>query len=48
MPADLSNPRLGTRVLDLQDDMLNWRRKKHILGEVVVFQIGPDTNSTPE
>lgn len=42
MPADLSNPRLGTRVLDLQDDMLNWGHKKHILGEVDVFKIEPD------
>lgn len=42
MPADLSNPRLGTRVLDLQDDMLNWGQKKYILGEVDVFKIEPD------
>ncbi len=42
MPADLSDPRLGTRVLDLQDDMLNWGRKKYILGEVDVFKIEPD------
>lgn len=41
MPADLSNPRLGTRVLDLQDDMLNWGQKKVILGEVDVFKIEP-------
>ena len=42
MPADLSDPRLGTRVLDLQDDMLNWGQKKYILGEVDVFKIEPD------
>jgi len=42
MPADLSDSRLGTRVLDLQDDMLNWGQKKYILGEVDVFKIEPD------
>lgn len=42
MPADLSIPRLGTRVLDLQDDMANWGQKKYIVGEVDVFQVFPD------
>src|SRR5699024_10846537 len=28
MPADLSQPELGTRVLDLMDDMANWGQKK--------------------
>ena len=42
MPADLSQPRLGTRVLDLFDDMENWGAAKQVLGEVDVFQIDPD------
>ncbi|MBI1904024.1 MAG: hypothetical protein HYS13_23230 [Planctomycetia bacterium] len=39
MPGDLSEPRLGTRVLDLLDDMANWGQKKYVLGEVDVFKI---------
>jgi len=39
MPADLSRPRLGERVLDLLDDMSNWGRKKIVLGEVDVFKV---------
>ncbi len=39
MPADLSNPRLGQRVLDLFDDMANWGQKKYVPGEVDVFKI---------
>jgi hypothetical protein len=39
MPADLSQPRLGTRVLDLLDDMANWGDKKYVPGEVDVFKI---------
>jgi hypothetical protein len=41
MPADLSQPRLGTRVLDLLDDMANWGGgdKKYVPGEVDVFKI---------
>ena len=42
MPADLSQPRLGSRVLDLLDDMSNWRDPKYVLGEVDVFKIEPD------
>lgn len=42
MPADLSRPRLGWRVLDLLDDMSNWGTPKFVLGEVDVFQIEPD------
>lgn len=42
MPADLSQPRLGTRVLDLLDDMSNWGNPKYALGEVDVFKIEPD------
>src|SRR5260370_30752638 len=41
MPADLSQPRLGTRVLNLFDDMANWGQRKYVLGEVDVFQVMP-------
>ena len=39
MPADLSRPRLGGRVLELMDDMANWGGKKYVPGEVDVFKI---------
>jgi hypothetical protein len=39
MPADLSRPKLGERVLDLLDDLSNWGDKKHVLGEVDVFHL---------
>lgn len=39
MPADLSRPRLGWRVLDLLDDMNNWGARKFTPGEVDVFKI---------
>jgi hypothetical protein len=42
MPADLSRPTLGWRVLDLFDDMSNWGAKKHVLGEVDTFRMEPD------
>lgn len=42
MPADLSLARLGTRCLDLLDDMANWGQRKYILGEVDVFQVRPE------
>ncbi|SFQ23468.1 CehA/McbA family metallohydrolase domain-containing protein [Parafilimonas terrae] len=42
MPADLSQPRLGKRVLDLMDDMNNWGLKKHVIGEADVFSIEPE------
>lgn len=42
MPADLSQPRLGKRVLDLMDDMANWGNRKYVLGEADVFKIEPD------
>ena len=42
MPADLSQPRLGSRVLDLLDDMSNWGDPKYVVGEVDVFKIEPD------
>ncbi len=39
MPADLSQPRLGSRVLNLLDDMANWGPRKYVPGEVDVFKI---------
>ena len=39
MPSDLSTPRLGVRVLDLLDDMNQWGQRKHVVGEVDVFEI---------
>jgi len=42
MPADLSEPRLGSRVLNLLDDMANWGDPKFVPGEVDVFRIEPD------
>lgn len=39
MPADLSENRLGVRVLDLLDDMNTWGQRKHILGEVDTFEL---------
>ena len=39
MPADLSLDRLGTRGLNLLDDMANWGQKKYLPGEVDVFKI---------
>ena len=42
MPADLSQPRLGSRVLNLLDDMSNWGPPKYVLGEVDVFKIEPN------
>ena len=43
MPADLSRPRLGWRVLDLLDDTSNWGAKKYIVGEVDIFQVDRTT-----
>ena len=43
MPADLSKPRLGWRVLDLLDDTSNWGAKKYIVGEVDIFQVDRTT-----
>ncbi|MDB5326735.1 MAG: uncharacterized protein JWM57_2304, partial [Phycisphaerales bacterium] len=43
MPADCSLPRLGTRVLDLLDDMNNWGAHKQAPGEVDVFKIDADS-----
>ncbi|OOQ60958.1 hypothetical protein BC343_23090 [Mucilaginibacter pedocola] len=39
MPADLSQPRLGKRVLDLMDDMNNWGLKKKVISEADRFTI---------
>ena len=41
MPADLSQPRLGKRVLDLMDDMNNWGLNKKVLSEADLFTIEP-------
>lgn len=42
MPADLSQPRLGKRVLDLMDDMANWGLRKHVIGEADLFKLEPN------
>jgi hypothetical protein len=42
MPADLSQHKLGKRVLDLMDDMANWGQKKYVIGEADLFKIEPD------
>jgi len=42
MPADLSQPRLGKRVLDLIDDMNNWGLKKQVLSEADLFTVTRD------
>jgi hypothetical protein len=39
MPADLSQPRLGRRVLDLMDDMNNWGEKKTVIAEADLFTL---------
>ena len=42
MPADLSQERLGKRVLDVMDDMANWGQKKYVIGEADLFKIEPN------
>jgi hypothetical protein len=42
MPADLSRPTLGWRVLDLLDDTANWGLRKQAVGEVDTFRMEPD------
>lgn len=42
MPADLSLPILGKRVLDLMDDMNNWGDRKKVLAEADLFTIEPE------
>ncbi|HET8735261.1 MAG TPA: hypothetical protein VFM69_01560, partial [Pricia sp.] len=39
MPADLSKPKLGLRVLDLMDDMNNWDSKKKVIAEADLFTV---------
>jgi len=41
LPADLSQPKLGRRVLDLMDDMNSWGLKKHIIAEADLFTVEP-------
>lgn len=42
LPADLSQPRLGKRVLDLLDDLNNMGFHKHVIGEADLFSIEPE------
>jgi hypothetical protein len=42
MPADLSLPFLGQRVLDLMDDMHNWGDRKKVLAEADLFTVEPE------
>ena len=42
MPADLSQPRLGLRVLDLLDDMANAGLRKQVIAEADLFRMEPD------
>lgn len=42
MPADLSQDRLGKRVLDVMDDMANWGHKKYVIAEADLFKIEPE------
>ena len=42
IPADLSQPRLSIRVLDLMDDMANWGFKKHAIAEADLFSVEPE------
>ena len=39
MPGDLSDGRLGVRVLDLLDDMNRWGQHKKLIGEVDCFTV---------
>ncbi|MCE7065466.1 hypothetical protein [Dyadobacter sp. CY326] len=41
MPADLSQAKLGKRVLDLMDEMANWGQKKYVIAEADLFRIEP-------
>jgi hypothetical protein len=42
IPADLSIPIMGKRVLDLLDDMNNWGSRKTVLAEADLFTIEPE------
>ena len=39
LPADLSQPRLGKRVLDLLDDFNNWGLQKKVIAEADLFTV---------
>ena len=45
MPADLSLPRMGSRVLDLVDDMANAGLRKFAIAESDMFRMEPDYES---
>lgn len=45
IPADLSEPRLSRRVLDLMDDMANWGYKKHVIAESDIFSMEPENET---
>ncbi|QDK80278.1 hypothetical protein EXU85_17380 [Spirosoma sp. KCTC 42546] len=45
IPADLSEPRLSRRVLDLMDDMANWGLKKHVIAESDIFSMEPENET---
>ena len=45
MPADLSELRLGKRVLDLLDDMANAGQRKYVLAEADMFRMEPSFES---
>lgn len=45
IPADLSEPRLSRRVLDLMDDMANWGYKKHVIAEADIFTMEPENET---
>ena len=42
LPADLSQPYLGKRALDLLDDMANWGLHKTMIAEADLFRITPE------
>jgi hypothetical protein len=42
IPADLSIPNMGRRVLDLMDDMANWGERKYVIAEADLFKLEPD------
>lgn len=45
IPADMSEPRLSRRVLDLMDDMANWGFKKHVIAESDIFTMEPENET---
>lgn len=42
IPADLSIPNMGRRVLGLMDDMANWGERKYVIAEADLFKLEPD------